>query len=143
MTGGPTDLALAIPSSKASRPAVLPRHDWDAPLALADRLAHRLDDEEKASGDVRDGGHFGTNQQLEPDGERIVVPGSFVDLPAGLAHGFRNDGTDTARLLAIATPVVQLAALFRHFDGAHRAPGGLPPSEAPAICAKYGVTFVG
>jgi mannose-6-phosphate isomerase-like protein (cupin superfamily) len=80
---------------------------------------------------------------LGPDGARTAGPGSFVDLPAGVAHGFRNDGAVPARFLAIATPGVQLAAMFRHFDRANRAPGGLSPADVPAICAQYGVGFVG
>ena len=33
------------------------------------------------------------------DGESIVGPGSFVDLPHGVAHGFRNDTEAAIRLV--------------------------------------------
>jgi hypothetical protein len=55
-------------------------------------------------------------------------------------HGYRNDTAETAKLLVIAQPGVQLAEMFRHFDrAAKKVP--LEPSNMVAIAAEYGVSF--
>jgi mannose-6-phosphate isomerase-like protein (cupin superfamily) len=47
------------------------------------------------------------------DGEvRRVGPGSFVNVPPGVMHDFRNPGTEPARWLGIASP----AGLDRYFE---------------------------
>ena len=47
------------------------------------------------------------------DGDvRRVGPGSFVTVPPGVMHDFRNPGTDPARWLGIASP----AGLDRYFE---------------------------
>ncbi len=77
---------------------------------------------------------------LGADGERSAGPGSFVDLPHGVPHGFRNDTDATVRLLVICRPGIQAAEMFRHFDRAGRGtPGGLTPPEIVSICTQYGV----
>jgi len=43
---------------------------------------------------------------------RRVGPGSFVTVPPGVMHDFRNPGTDPARWLGIASP----AGLDRYFE---------------------------
>lgn len=73
-------------------------------------------------------------------GESRVGAGSFVPFAAGVLHGYRNDTTETVKLLVIAQPGVQLAEMFRHFDrAAKEAP--LESSGIMTIAAEYGVSF--
>lgn len=73
-------------------------------------------------------------------GETKVGPGTCRTFERGQLHGFRNDTDGTVKLLAIASPGVQLAEMFRHFDrAARKAP--LTPPEIMAIAAEYGVQF--
>lgn len=73
-------------------------------------------------------------------GETKVGPGTCRTFERGQLHGFRNDTDGTVKLLAIASPGVQLAEMFRHFDrAARKAP--LTPPEIMAIAAEYGVRF--
>jgi|WetSurMetagenome_2_1015567.scaffolds.fasta_scaffold628900_1 quercetin dioxygenase-like cupin family protein len=73
-------------------------------------------------------------------GETRVGPGTYVDLPKGVRHGFRNDTDAEIRFVVLCRPGVQAAEMFRHFDRAVRAaPGGLTPPEIVAIAGEYGV----
>ncbi len=82
----------------------------------------------------------GTLTLIDEAGERQAGAGSVVAFAPGRLHGFRNDTDDTVRLLVIATPGVQAAEMFRHFDRAARiAP--LAPPDVAAIAAEYGVRF--
>ncbi len=76
-----------------------------------------------------------------PEGEVKARPGSFVQLPRGVPHGFRNDTELPARMLVVVSPGVQALEMFRHFDRAGRA-GRLTPQEIGQIAAQYGVSFV-
>lgn len=67
--------------------------------------------------------------------ERRAGKGSFVSLPRGLPHAFRNVGDADVRFLVITSPGVAAAEMFRHFDRA----GSPPPQEMSAIAAQYGV----
>ena len=59
-----------------------------------------------------------------------------------MLHGFRNDADRTVRLVVAATPGVQAAEMFRHFDRAGRETGRpLGPEEIVAIAGQYGVSF--
>jgi mannose-6-phosphate isomerase-like protein (cupin superfamily) len=77
---------------------------------------------------------------LGASGETKVGPGSYVELPRGGVHGFRNDTDREVRFLVICQPGIQAGEMFRHFDRAGRAtPHGLAPAEIVGICAQYGV----
>jgi len=80
----------------------------------------------------------GTLTFVTDAGEARGGPGATMLLPAGIRHGFRNEGPEPAQCLVMVTPGVQAAALFRHLDRAGRA-GPLVPEQVGAICAQYGV----
>ena len=73
-------------------------------------------------------------------GERTAGPGTCVTFAPGDLHGFRNDTGSTVKMTVIASPGVQLAEMFRHFDRAARK-GPLTPPDIMAIAAEYGVQF--
>jgi uncharacterized cupin superfamily protein len=73
-------------------------------------------------------------------GERKAGPGTCVTFAPGDLHGFRNDTGSTVKMTVIASPGVQLAEMFRHFDRAARK-GPLTPPDIMAIAAEYGVQF--
>ena len=73
-------------------------------------------------------------------GERKAGPGTCVTFAPGDLHGFRNDTGSTVKMTVIASPGVQLAEMFRHFDRAARK-GPLTPPDIMAITAEYGVQF--
>ncbi|MGD9880081.1 MAG: cupin domain-containing protein [Reyranella sp.] len=73
-------------------------------------------------------------------GETKVGPGTCRAFKPGELHGLRNDTDGPVRMLVIASPGVQLAEMFRHFDrAARKAP--LTPPDIMAIAAEYGVHF--
>ncbi|TAJ85371.1 MAG: cupin domain-containing protein [Reyranella sp.] len=75
-------------------------------------------------------------------GERKVPAGASATFMRGDLHGFRNDTSMTVRLLVVATPGLQAAEMFRHFDRATREAGhSLAPAEIVAIASEYGVQF--
>ena len=39
-----------------------------------------------------------------PDGDVVARPGTFVLIPPGVEHGFRNDGSETAQILNVHAP---------------------------------------
>ena len=70
------------------------------------------------------------------DGEvRRVGPGSFVNVPPGVMHDFRNPGTGPARWLGIASP----AGLDRYFEEilALVAAGNLSEEELRRLRLRY------
>lgn len=81
----------------------------------------------------------------------LLIPGSFVHLPAGLPHAFRIGGTTPARFLSICTPgglmhlydEVGIPAAQRRLPGAD----GLPmPQEIERwneVAPRYGLSVVG
>jgi len=73
-------------------------------------------------------------------GEHKAGPGTCVTFAPGDLHGFRNDTGSTVKMTVIASPGVQLAEMFRHFDRAARK-GPLTPPDIMAIAAEYGVQF--
>lgn len=73
-------------------------------------------------------------------GERKAGAGSVLAFAPGSLHGFRNDTDGTVKLLVIATPGVQAAEMFRHFDRAGRV-APLAPPDIVAIASEYGVQF--
>jgi quercetin dioxygenase-like cupin family protein len=74
------------------------------------------------------------------DGERKLAAGGAVTFMRGDLHGFRNDTSGTVKLVVVATPGVQAAEMFRHFDRAAKN-GPLAPPEIASIAAQYGVQF--
>lgn len=75
-------------------------------------------------------------------GESKVQAGAIATFMRGDLHGFRNDTNGTVRLLVVATPGLQAAEMFRHFDRATREAGQpLVPSQIAAIAGEYGVQF--
>lgn len=79
---------------------------------------------------------------LGEDGEKRVGPGESAAFRRGTLHGYRNDTGRTARIVVAATPGIQLAEMFRHFDRAQRANGQpLQPGQLVAIAGEYGVQF--
>lgn len=75
-------------------------------------------------------------------GETKAGPGTAATFVRGALHGFRNDTGHPVRLIVAATPGVQAAAMFRHFDRAARETGRpLGPEEIATIAGRYGVSF--
>jgi mannose-6-phosphate isomerase-like protein (cupin superfamily) len=75
-------------------------------------------------------------------GETRVGPGTTVELPRGIVHGFRNDTATQAVLMVMALPGRYALEMFRHFDRAGKGSTPLQPSEIPGIAGQYGVRFV-
>lgn len=73
-------------------------------------------------------------------GESRARPGSCTTFTRGTLHGFRNDTADPVRMIVVATPGVQAAEMFRHFDRAARN-GPLSPDDVAHIAGQYGVSF--
>jgi uncharacterized cupin superfamily protein len=75
-------------------------------------------------------------------GESRIGEGAIATFMRGDLHGFRNDTNGTVRLLVVATPGLQAAEMFRHFDRATREAGQpLAPPQIAAIAGEYGVRF--
>lgn len=74
------------------------------------------------------------------NGETTAGPGTCVTFAPGDLHGFRNDAAASAKILVIASPGLQLAEMFRHFDRASRQ-GPLGPADIEAIAGQYNVRF--
>jgi quercetin dioxygenase-like cupin family protein len=67
--------------------------------------------------------------------ERVIAApaGTYLFLPRGTWHSFRNAGPDPARILIIATPA--------GLEGFFEAVASAQPSEVPAIAARFGLQF--
>ena len=74
------------------------------------------------------------------DGVRVAAAGSFVHLPAGVRHGFRNETAGVTRLLVLGSSASKLAPMFQDLDRL-TARGGYGPHEVGATCAAHGVTI--
>jgi uncharacterized cupin superfamily protein len=76
-------------------------------------------------------------------GDRILVgrPGTFVTVPAGIAHAFANRGDRRARMLLVCTPpgheryFAELAEILAR-------PGAPDPDEIGALRARFDTTQV-
>lgn len=79
--------------------------------------------------------------------EFVAAPGSFVYLPIGVAHGFRNSGSGIARFLQIFAPAgleeyfVERAALANR-NGADVDYAGLDADTHAALAQKFGLRFL-
>jgi hypothetical protein len=68
--------------------------------------------------------------------------GAFLFAPRYRRHGYRNLGTDTARLLVFAMPGGGLDAMFAAFHEAGKWSGHMPAIETiAAIAEQYGVVI--
>ena len=75
-------------------------------------------------------------------GESKVKAGTTATFMRGDLSGFRNDTEGAVRLIVVATPGLQAAEMFRHFDRAAKAAGvPLAPPQIVAIAGEYGVRF--
>jgi quercetin dioxygenase-like cupin family protein len=71
-----------------------------------------------------------------------VGPGAFLFAPRHRRHGYRNVGTDTARLLVFAMPGGGLDSMFAAFNAAAKRSGHMPSIETiAAIAEQYGVVI--
>jgi mannose-6-phosphate isomerase-like protein (cupin superfamily) len=76
------------------------------------------------------------------EGVTTAGPGTFIHLPHGVAHGYRNASARPARMLVVATPGGALEGLFRGLDSAAHEPAPLDPVRVAAICAAHQVTMI-
>jgi hypothetical protein len=68
--------------------------------------------------------------------------GAFLFGPRHRRHGYRNVGTDTARLLVFAMPGAGLDRMFAAFDEVGKRSGHMPPIQIIAeIAEQYGVAL--
>jgi quercetin dioxygenase-like cupin family protein len=76
------------------------------------------------------------------DGAELEIGiGEAVCIPRGVVHGFRNDGSEDARALAVVTPGVLGAQYFRDIRNAIEVSGGPPdPAAIGAVMLRHGLT---
>ena len=80
------------------------------------------------------------------DGDRRIRtgPGSFVFMPRGSHHAFKNTGNTFAKILLMFTPA-GFEGYMKEF-GTPWSPGSIPPESDMAVAirlaAKYGMTFI-
>ena len=68
--------------------------------------------------------------------------GAFLFAPRQRRHGYRNVGTDTARLLVFAMPGAGLDRMFTAFDEVTKRSAGMPAIETiVAIAEQHGVVI--
>ena len=68
--------------------------------------------------------------------------GAFLFAPRNRRHGYRNVGTDTARLLVFAMPGAGLDRMFAAFDATSKRTGQTPTLDTiTAIAAQYGAAI--
>lgn len=72
---------------------------------------------------------------LADGGERVLGPGSFVCVPPGEAHTFRNDSDAPVRFLNFNTPG-GFEGYMRELAAAMQEPG-FTPADIPPIASKY------
>jgi quercetin dioxygenase-like cupin family protein len=70
--------------------------------------------------------------------------GGFFHGPRGRVHGFRCEGTETARPLVFITPGTGIEAMFGELAELTRQQGsGFDPARVAAVSGRHGITFVG
>ncbi|MEP9366739.1 cupin domain-containing protein [Xanthobacter sp. VNH20] len=75
-------------------------------------------------------------------------PGSFVYMPRGVAHGFRNAGSETARMLIINTPGGLHEQFFLAAGEPAEGPLAFPPPQPPdvprliEVAGRHGITML-
>lgn len=74
------------------------------------------------------------------EGPRVAEAGSFIHLPAGVRHGFRNETDGVTRLLVLGAAQSKLAPMFENLDRLTTR-GGFAPEDVGAVCAAHGVTI--
>jgi hypothetical protein len=71
-----------------------------------------------------------------------LSPGAFVFAPRHRRHGYRNAGTDTARLLVFAMPGAGLDRMFVAFAELAKQSGQMPAIQSiAAIAEQHGVVI--
>jgi quercetin dioxygenase-like cupin family protein len=71
-----------------------------------------------------------------------LATGAFLFAPRHRCHGYRNVGTDTARLLVFAMPGAGLDRMFAAFNEAAKRSGDMPAiATIAAIAEQYGVVI--
>lgn len=77
------------------------------------------------------------------DGVSLDAGGFFYG-PRGRVHGFRCEGTETAKLLVIVSPGTGVGAMFADLAELTRQQrDGIDPANVAAVCGRYGIAFVG
>lgn len=69
-------------------------------------------------------------------GALCLGTGAFLFAPRHRRHGYRNVGTDTARLLVFAMPGAGLDRMFAAFDEVEKRSGNRPDIQTVAIIAE-------
>lgn len=75
------------------------------------------------------------------DEQHKVAAGSFAFAPRGVAHGFSNDGTEPARVLAWQWPAPDTAAFIEAL--AELGPGEPDMEKLMAVMARFDIEPVG
>jgi len=73
-------------------------------------------------------------------GEMVAGPGSFVHLPRGCPHAFRNASGRDGRMIVVASPGGGLDGVFRGLDAARGEPLG--PGRVAEIVRPHGVRLL-
>jgi quercetin dioxygenase-like cupin family protein len=83
------------------------------------------------------------------NGETSVLgPGSFIHIPRGIVHGFKNQGTKTARMLDLVSPAGMehfLREIGRPVIDRSGNPAPVTPKDIEqvrAVAPKYGIEIV-
>jgi quercetin dioxygenase-like cupin family protein len=68
--------------------------------------------------------------------------GGFFYGPRGQVHGFRCEGTETAKLLVLVSPGTGIGAMFTELAELTRQQrDGIDPAHVAAVCGRYGIAF--
>jgi quercetin dioxygenase-like cupin family protein len=72
-----------------------------------------------------------------------VGPGEAVCIPRGAVHGFDNQGSEDAKVLAVSTPGVMSPDYFREIQEVLAASAGGPPDPAKIgeVMTRHGLTL--
>jgi quercetin dioxygenase-like cupin family protein len=78
------------------------------------------------------------------DGETVAGPGTYLNIPKGAKHRFRNNGSTTARMLFFFTPA-GIEGLFDKFSEMEEPAGGMAAiiESLNVLGEKYGVEYLG
>ncbi len=70
--------------------------------------------------------------------------GGFFYGPRGRVHGFRCEGTETAKLLVVVSPGTGVGAMFADLAELTRQQrDGIDPALVAEVCGRYGIAFAG
>ena len=79
----------------------------------------------------------------EDTGLARLAEGSFFYGPRGRAHSFRNEGSETAKLLVFAAPGANIGAMYSELAALleQHGPEGVNPAQLAEVCARHGILF--